>query len=293
MARGWEGPHGPCTRGDARRAQRAPRGPGEARSRRPACRRRRRPRYRARGPARGHELSRRGPLTALGLDAARSNHVAADRSASPPRLPMATPSTPSRGPKAGDELGAARCAAAAARGSAAASAWYSPAASRTGKKTRAMCTLPAYCPCDHATRTCVRNSKRKRGWCPGWSPGAGRFARGAEVRCVRGPRRARGLDARGDAAKRAARPLRRRAGGAVARAHLWASVPSTSSASARRRRRAARAERAPREQNQQWDVRRPGSRASGAHQPSRRRGKRGLDRCYRRPCRSHGRRARE
>ena len=163
--RGHEGgrvPTGACTRGDARRAQRAPRGPGEARSRRPACRRRRRPRCRARGPARGRESSRRGPLTALGLDAARSNHVAADRSASPPRLPMATPSTPSRGPKAGDELGAARCAAAAARGSAAASAWYSPAASRTGKKTRAVSPLPAYCPCDRVARTCVRSSRRSR-----------------------------------------------------------------------------------------------------------------------------------
>ena len=65
--RGSEGgrvPMGPGTRGDARRAQRAPRGPGEARSRRAACRRRRRPRCRARGPARGREPSRVGSLTA-------------------------------------------------------------------------------------------------------------------------------------------------------------------------------------------------------------------------------------
>lgn len=55
---------GPGTRGDARRAQRAPRGPGEARSRRAACRGRRRPRCRARGPARGREPSRVGSLTA-------------------------------------------------------------------------------------------------------------------------------------------------------------------------------------------------------------------------------------
>jgi hypothetical protein len=165
--RGHEGgrvPTGACTRGDARRAQRAPRGPGEARSRRPACRRRRRPRHRARGPARGRESSRRGPLTALGLAAARSNHVPADRSASPPRLPMATPSTPSRGPKAGDELGAAKCAAAAARGNATAREGCSPATPHTGKKTRAVSPLPACCPCDRAARTCVRSSKRSRGW---------------------------------------------------------------------------------------------------------------------------------
>jgi hypothetical protein len=57
-------PMGPGTRADARWAQRAPTGPGEARSRRAACRRRRRPRCRARGPARGRESSRVESLTA-------------------------------------------------------------------------------------------------------------------------------------------------------------------------------------------------------------------------------------
>ena len=164
---------------DGRRAQRAPGGGGEARSRRAACRRRRRPSCRVRGPARGRESSRRRPLTALGLAAARSNHAAADRSTSPRRLPVPTPSTPSHVPKAGDVLGAAKCAAAAARGSAAAREGCSPATPHTGKKTRAARTLPTCCPCVRATRTCVHSSKRGE-------EGArdGRLARGGDPRGV-------------------------------------------------------------------------------------------------------------